>query len=377
MIHAFVSRPYYEWSGYAILLFGFILCLIVQLRFYRRILVKMSAEKADQQERPISILLNVRNEAERIETFLMKLLAQNYSNFEVVVVDDFSADSTLIILGVLAKKYPQIKFSTLSQENRYSEKMAMNLALKAAKYDWVLFLSPEVQVEDPNYLKKLNQELNSDSQMLVSYLNYQAVELRFNRLCRVERLEAFWRASLSEIGSAPFVFQQMNVLFNKQIYFENSGFKGRMNAHYAGLELVFNAVPKLPVQFSIHPQTILRENRLTDKAEFSELIQKHIRLFSSLRLSQTWPVRLGLFAHLVLWASVAALLLTDPAYWFVFLPVPMILFGVHVVLIKSMLKRLDEKKIFLSSLLYVFVRPFLYLFHRATIYLQVQRNKWN
>lgn len=377
MTHSFFARPYYEWSGYVILLVGFILGLIIQLAFYRRILVKKATKSGQIEERPISVLLNVRNESERIEQFLMKLLAQNYANFEIVVVDDFSADSTLIILGVLAKKYPKIKFSTLSQENRYSEKMAMNLALKAAKYDWVLFLSPEIQLEDPDYLKKLNQELDSDSQMLVSYVNYEASEVRFNRLCRIERLEAFWRASVSELVSAPFMFQQVNVLFNKQIYFQNSGFKGWMNAHYAGLELIFNQIKKLPVKFTIDPQTILRENRLTDKAEFKDLIQKHIRLFSQLDFSKTWPARLEVFSQIALVAGIVALLFTDLSYWYVFVPVPIVLFVVQLVLIKSMLKRLEEKKIFLSSLLYVFVRPFLYLFHQATIYLQVQRNKWN
>jgi len=100
MTHAFFARPYYEWSGYVILLVGFVLSLIIQLVFYRRILLKKTRSDGEVEERPISVLLNVRNESERIEQFLMKLLAQNYSNFEIVVVDDFSADSTLIILGV-------------------------------------------------------------------------------------------------------------------------------------------------------------------------------------------------------------------------------------------------------------------------------------
>ena len=213
--------------------------------------------------------------------------------------------------------------------------------------------------------------------MLVSYINYEASEVRFNRLCRVERLDAFWRASVSEMVSGPFMFQQVNVLFDKQIYFQNSGFKGWMHAHYAGLELIFNQIKKLPVQFCINPQTILRESRLTDKAEFNDLIQKHIRLFNALNFSKIWPTRLEDFADLALFAGIITLLFTDLDYWYVFVPIPIILFVVHFVLIKSLLKRLDEKKIFLSSLLYVFVRPFLYLFHQATIYLQVQRNKWN
>jgi len=377
MTHEFFNRPYFEWSGYLILLLGFILTLIAQLVFYRKILSAKSNESEEIPERPISVLLNVRNEEERIEQFLLRLLDQNYSDFEIIVVDDFSADSTLIKLGVMARQYPKIKFSSLSQENRYSEKMAMNLALKAAKNDWVLFLCPETTLDDRDYLSKLNREMKADDQMLVSYINYEAGADRYNRLCRVERLHAFWKASASRVAAVPVLYQQVNVLFNKQLYFKNDGFKGKMNAHYAGLELIFNQHSKLNVRYSIAPGTRLQEKRVTDRFEFKDLLRKHIKLFIGLGRRKKWPARAETLAKLLLLSGLVSLLITDLEYWYIYLPVPVILFVIHIVLIKTLLKRLAERKIFLSSLLYVFVRPFIYFFCRASIYLQVQRNKWN
>lgn len=377
MTQEFFNRPFYEWSGYLILLSGFVLTLVIQLVFYRRVIVAHRVPAGNRDERPISVLLNVRNEAERLEQFLLKLLNQNYSNFEIVVVDDFSADSTLIILGVMAKKYPKIKFSSLNQENRYSEKMAMNLALKAAKNDWVLLLTPETNLDDPDYLAKMNQELEDDTQMLVSYVNYSDGKTNYNRLCRVERMDAFWRASANQKASIPLFYQQINVLFNKSLYFETGGFKGKMNAHYAGLELVFNQFGKLNVKFSTAMQASLREDRLTDRNEFQDLVKKHIRIFNDISFSKKWLAWLERLAKLLFLTGLLTLLFTDIRYWFVFVPVPFIALLIQAVLIKSLLKCLAEKKIFLSSFVYVFVRPFLYFYYRASIYLQVQRNKWN
>ena len=377
MTQEFFNRPFFEWSGYLILLLGFVLTLVIQLVFYRRVIVANRASSPNRAERPISVLLNVRNESERLEQFLLKLLDQNYSNFEIVVVDDFSADSTLIILGVMAKKYPKIKFSSLNQENRYSEKMAMNLAMKAAKNDWVLLLTPETNLDDPDYLTKMNQELDDDSQMLVSYVNYNTEKAKYNRLCRVERMDAFWRASANQRASISLFYQQVNVLFNKQLYFKTGGFKGKMNAHYAGLELVFNQLGKLNVKFSTALQASLREDRLTDRNEFQDLVKKHIRLFNDIAFSKKWLAWLERLAKLLFLTGLLTLLLTDIQYWYVFVPIPFVAIIIQAVLIKSMLRCLAEKKIFLSSFMYVFVRPFLYFYYRASIYLQLQRNKWN
>lgn len=376
MTQEFFERPFYMWSGYFVLLIGFILTLIFQLVFYRRILSKKRRGEPFATERGISVLLNVRNESARIEGFLMKLLNQNYSNFEIIVVDDFSADSTLIILGVMAKKYPQIKFSSLNQENKYSEKMAMNLALKAAKNEWVLFLNPETNLDDPNYLAAMNSALGADTDALVAYVNYEPGAGKYNRWSRVERMSAFWRGS-AQSRSIPVFFQQINILFNKNLYFQTGGFKGKMNAHYAGLELIFNQINKLRVKYIINPGTMLREDKIVDKYEYADVMRKHVRLF---RKIPSGKKRLAFFeglSKLLVISGTASLLFTDLKYWFLYVPVPVILLIIHLFLTKSLLKCLAERKIFLSSLVYVFVRPFLYLYYSATTRLQAHRSKWN
>lgn len=377
MTQEFFERPFYMWSGYVLLLWGFVLILVLQLVYYRRLLVKKKGGDDVAPERGISILLNIRNESARIESFLMKLLGQNYSNFEIIVVDDFSADSTLIILGVMSRKYPQIKFSSLNQENRSSEKMAMNLALKAAKHDWVLFLSPETNLDDPGYLAKLNAAIDDETEAVVGYLNYDAGTGRYNRWSRLERLRAFWNASANQAASIPVIYQQINVLFHKKIYFEAGGFKGIMNAHFAGLELIFNQLKKLNVKYTIAEGTRLREDKLADRYEYDDLMRKHVRLYRRLPLGKKRLNILGFIAKLLLFSGIGFLLFSDLKYWFFFTPVPVILWLIDLFLTKSVLKRLAERKIFLSSLAYVFVRPVLYLFYSTSTRIQAHRSKWN
>lgn len=375
----FISRPALEWSGYILLLLGFVLSLVIQLSMYWRSLRKQaSAEQAVKKpQRPISILVCVRNESERIEAFLTDLLNQNYSNFEIVVVDDFSTDSTLIKLGVMARKYDKIRISTISQESKYSEKLALSLAIKAAKNDWLLIANPDSVIDNPNYLASLNDALEDDSDMVVSYMNYANAGTYYNRLCRIERANAFLRSSVSNLVAVPLIYQQCNVLFRRQLYSDGGSFKGQMNMHYAGMELIFNKINKLKVNFSFQPDAALRETKLTDKYEFRELIKKNIRLFAKAGWSKNWFINLEWATKLLFLASFVALLVTEPRYWYVYSPLVLIVWIIHLFLIKSLLKRLAEQKIFLSSFTYVFVRPVLWFIYRASLHLQLQRTKWN
>ncbi|MGD9557803.1 MAG: glycosyltransferase family 2 protein [Mangrovibacterium sp.] len=115
MVTDFFDKTYYEWIAYALLLTGFVLALAIQFGLYFK-LIFLKEPKEAPDEQPVSILLIVRNEEERIEKLLIKLLEQEYSEFEIIVVDNFSEDNTLTIVGALARRYPRLKYSALSQE---------------------------------------------------------------------------------------------------------------------------------------------------------------------------------------------------------------------------------------------------------------------
>lgn len=57
----------------------------------------------------VSVLVPARNETLNIETCVRSLLAQEYPNFEVIVLDDQSTDNTRSILEEIHKEYPGMK----------------------------------------------------------------------------------------------------------------------------------------------------------------------------------------------------------------------------------------------------------------------------
>src|SRR2546425_9405268 len=54
----------------------------------------------------VSIIVPARNEERNIRRCITSLLEQDYSNFEVIVVDDDSTDGTAQILDEIAREHP-------------------------------------------------------------------------------------------------------------------------------------------------------------------------------------------------------------------------------------------------------------------------------
>src|SRR5579884_1580270 len=61
---------------------------------------------ASEERPPVSIIVPARNEERNIHRCVSSLLAQDYENFEVIVVDDGSTDNTGKILDDLAATHP-------------------------------------------------------------------------------------------------------------------------------------------------------------------------------------------------------------------------------------------------------------------------------
>ena len=116
-------------------LYGLTLAFYVLLR-------PVEASTKNNKELPfVSILVPARNEEDKIERCLQSLLAQDYPNFELVVIDDRSTDSTGEIIAAMAAKDPRIKFvkGKDAPSGWIGKCNALAYAVGHASGDWFVF----------------------------------------------------------------------------------------------------------------------------------------------------------------------------------------------------------------------------------------------
>ena len=105
----------------------------------------------------ISIIVPVYNVEKYISECIESLLNQDYSNIEIILVDDGSVDSSGEICEQYAKKYEDIK--VIHQENS-GLSAARNTGITQATGDYLLYVDSDDYIEK-NSISKIVAEMNS------------------------------------------------------------------------------------------------------------------------------------------------------------------------------------------------------------------------
>lgn len=109
----------------------------------------------------VSILVAGKDEEENIETCVRSLLAQDYPNAEIIVINDRSTDATPEIVDRLAReaggKLRAIHVRELP-DGWYGKHHAMHLGVQASRGEWLLFTDADCRQTSPRSVSMAMQE---------------------------------------------------------------------------------------------------------------------------------------------------------------------------------------------------------------------------
>lgn len=130
----------YQYIVAAILLFVLVNFLVNNILFKDTSRFKLPQHILDKNPL-ISILIPARNEEENIRRCLVSLTKQDYSNIEILVLDDNSSDNTAKIVAELSEKDPRIKLYSggLLKEGWLGKSYACWQLSKYARGDYLVF----------------------------------------------------------------------------------------------------------------------------------------------------------------------------------------------------------------------------------------------
>jgi glycosyltransferase involved in cell wall biosynthesis len=254
----------------------YLIQVVYLLLFSMRVVFKKLQPGAEPV--PLSLLLVFRNEEENLGKNLPPILAAGTSDYEVIAVDNFSQDNSLEYLNSVKKDNPRLRVTYLKQEASYSEKMAQNIAMKAAGYDWVMAISPSMEFSNPHWLNNISMRLNGHSDVVINYSNVQPARSFFNLLYRVEFFFQQLKSFGFIINGMPWVISQENVAFRKQKYFEVGGYRGKITEPFANLELVINSFMKTPVSLLLSEETAARKKEDIQRKDYLELLKREANI---------------------------------------------------------------------------------------------------
>lgn len=326
---------------------------------------------------PVTVFMVVRNEEENLRNLLPDWLQMGYPSYEVLVVDDFSEDNSPAILGFLRSKYPRLKVTSLHQETRFSEKLARNLALKAASHDVVVNIPPSATVPDFHWLPGISSAIARGREVTIGYTNLIPQE---GRLHKIYRIEFFFRQVESmafTVNRLPFATSEENVAFFKKEYFRIGGLAGKIREEYLNLEMVINTIMK-PGKVAVLPAAnlALRKKTDVDSDVLRDLYHRSFRLRSHLRPAIRFFLRLSEWSSILLIPGFLLLFLIYPGLWIIWSSLLIVKSLVYLFIIKRLQNRLQEQKIFVPSLLYGIISPYYRMGAKWRFNNSRKRRKW-
>ncbi|WP_428330687.1 glycosyltransferase [Mucilaginibacter sp.] len=180
---------------------------------------------------PISVIISARNEAENLRRYLPSILEQNYPDFEVVVINDCSYDSSYDVLEQLKETYPHLKIVTITEHARFKtgKKFALTLGIKAAKNEHLLFTDADCQPASDNWITLMAANFNKPVQIILGYSPYAKTNNFLNPFIRFETIKTAINYLSAAINGDAYMGIGRNLAYTKTLFFGAKGFAAHMH----------------------------------------------------------------------------------------------------------------------------------------------------
>ncbi|MGQ2984963.1 glycosyltransferase [Flavobacterium sp.] len=222
--------------------------VLLQVCYYLAILGKFAFAKVqatNPKRIPVSVIVCAKNEAEKVKKLVPLLAAQNYPDFEIVLIDDASTDETLDIFEEFEQQYRNVKLVKVANNEAFwgNKKYALTLGIKAASKEYLLFTDADCYPASGNWITQMSSNFTLNKTIVLGYGAYEKVKGSFlNKIIRFDAmLTASQYFSWAKAGK-PFNGESRNMAYKREEFFKVNGFVDHMNIRTGEDSLFINRV---------------------------------------------------------------------------------------------------------------------------------------
>ena len=270
---------HYSWQGIA-LVFLAVTLFAIQIYYYavvynRIISFRLMREREKRRENPaISIIVPMRGESERfLVDELPALLHQEYGHYEVVVVYIGSDNDYYDELQRIRDNHSYMRLTRMGGSNErfyISTKQALNVGIKSAQYDSLLFTIPGATPVSNEWVATMAKGFERGSVVIAPAVpNFEGNNLS-TYIMRMIELNQMRNAMVCAIEGRPYYAPRSNYGFDRKLYDSERGY------NYLGLDIGENdlflqeiaTAKRTSVVMSRH--SIVKEERIDMVSEWKE-----------------------------------------------------------------------------------------------------------
>ncbi len=257
-----------------ILIIGFIICTIVQLCFWWGLFSKLAFYKTPEntgvssdnqqskEEKPVSIVICARNEAQNLAKFLPRILSQNYRLYEVIVVNDNSSDTSQDILIQHTINCPYLRIIHIHNKYEYDsqagKKKVLAEGIRSARHNVLLLTDADCEVASENWLRKMQGSMQGEKQIVLGYSPYIRYPGCLNLFIRYETIYTAVQYFSFALAKMPYMGVGRNLAYHKDLFELAGGFSKHEHIASGDDDLFINQVStQKNVNINIDPESFV------------------------------------------------------------------------------------------------------------------------
>lgn len=179
----------------------------------------------------LSVIICARNEEESLKQNLPLILAQNYPNFEVVLVNEYSDDDSKWYLKSLSGQHKNLKVVEIAQhvQHQQGKKFALTLGIKAAQHEHLVFTDADCRPESDTWLQNMASAFGSDKEIVLGYALSEKTKGISNWFHRFKTFYSNMNYLSYTLKKSAYRGIGKNMAYKKSLFFQNKGFAAHMH----------------------------------------------------------------------------------------------------------------------------------------------------
>lgn len=250
-----------------------------------------------QQKFGVSVIICAKNEARNLSQNLQYIANQNYSNFEIVLVNDHSTDTTLLIMQDFKNKYPNLPINivNLSGQTNTSKKHALTKGIENAQFEHLLLTDADCYPISNLWIQQMVNHFFDKTDVILGYGAYQKIENSFlNKIIRLETLYTAMQYFSYANSGLTYMAVGRNLAYKKSVFQKVNGFQKHINIKSGDDDLLINQIAtKSNVNCNIHPKSFTVSKPKKSWKLWIQQKRRHITTASHYKISH--QLLLGVF----------------------------------------------------------------------------------
>lgn len=194
------------------------------LYFFIRVLSLPVKQTAAIERLPVSIIICAKNEADNLRKNLPLILEQDYHDehgkpmFEVIVVNDASADATAQVLQEMELRYDNLWDIIIAADalrNLKGKKFALNKGVGLAQYERLALIDADCTPASEHWLEQMVSTLTDGKEIAAGYGGYNKTGSLLNAFIRWETMHSFLQYSTYALAGKPYMAVGRNLACTK------------------------------------------------------------------------------------------------------------------------------------------------------------------